>query len=110
MSSPLRSRRLALASLFFVPGVGIASWVARTPDIRGQLGASTAEMGLVLFGLSLGSMLGILCSGALVSRFGARPVITVGAVGIILSMPTIGVGTSTAAAFLAAVGLFLFGA
>jgi fucose permease len=84
--------------------------VTRTPDIRDQLGASTAEVGLVLFGLSLGSMLGILCSGALVSRFGARPVITTGAIGIILSMPTIGVGTSTAAALLAAAGLFLFGA
>ncbi len=36
---------------------------------------STAEMGVVLFGLSVGSMSGILCSAWLVKRFGTRKVI-----------------------------------
>ena len=110
MPTSLRARRLALATLFFVPGVGIASWVTRTPDIRDLLGASTAEMGLVLFGLSLGSMIGILSSGALVARLGARPVIAAGAAGIVLSMPLIGVGAATGSPFAVAAGLFLFGA
>ncbi|MGM7671509.1 MFS transporter [Microbacterium sp. A93] len=106
----IRLRRLALAALFLVPGIGIASWVTRTPDIRDLLGASTLEMGLVLFGLSLGSMLGILVSGLLVARFGARPVIAAGASTIVISMPTIGVGAGLGEPFLVAVGLFLFGA
>ncbi|MFC8680174.1 MFS transporter [Microbacterium ureisolvens] len=110
MLSTLRARRLALAALFFVPGVGIASWVTRTPDIRDLLSASTAEMGLVLFGLSLGSMVGILSSGPLVARLGARPVIAVGAAGIVLSMPVIGLGAAAGSAIAVAVGLFLFGA
>lgn len=110
MTSSLRARRIALATLFFVPGVGMASWVTRTPDIRDQLGASTAEMGLVLLGLSLGSMIGILASGALVARLGARAVIAIGSVGFVLSMPTIGLGTAAGAASAVAVGLFLFGA
>ena len=67
-------------------------------------------MGLVLFGLSLGSMAGILSSGPLVSRFGARRVIVVGAILIALSMPTIGVGAAAGSPYLAAFGLFLFGA
>lgn len=109
MSLSLRARRLALAALFFVPGITIASWVTRTPDIRDLLGVSTAQMGLVLLGLSLGSMTGILSSGPLVARFGARPVAAVGAFGIVLSMPTIGIGSGIGAPVLVAVGLFLFG-
>jgi hypothetical protein len=35
-------------------------------------------MGLVLFGLSLGPMIGIFSSGALVARLGARPVSAAG--------------------------------
>ncbi|QJU54230.1 MFS transporter [Herbiconiux sp. KACC 21604] len=109
MDAALARRRLALFALFFVPGVSLASWVTRTPAIRDLLGASTAEMGLVLFGLSIGSMVGILSSGALVARFGARPVITVGLVGIVISMPTVGLGAAVGSNLLAAFGLFLFG-
>ncbi|GAA0506017.1 MFS transporter [Paractinoplanes deccanensis] len=102
-------RRLALFALFFLPGLGISSWVTRTPDIRDQLGASTAEMGLVLFGLSAGSMVGILCSGALVRRFGTRPVVTAGILTAVLSAPVVGVGAAVSLSGLVAAGLSLFG-
>ncbi|MER7998250.1 MFS transporter [Streptomyces sp. NPDC095613] len=110
MATTIARRRLALYALFFIPGVGIASWVTRTPAVRNLLEASTAEMGLVLFGLSVGSMLGILCSGALVARFGARPVIAVGTLALIISLPTIGLGGALSLKLLVAAGLFLFGA
>lgn len=109
MAPSVARRRIALFALFFVPGVGIASWVTRTPAIRDLLGASTAEMGLVLFGLSIGSMAGILCSGALVARFGTRPVIAVGLGLTILSMPVIGLGAAISTSLVVAAGLFLFG-
>nr|WP_269328527.1 MFS transporter [Kineosporia babensis] len=96
--------------MFFLPGVAIASWVTRTPAIRDSLGASTQEMGLVLFGLSVGSMLGILSSGTLVLKVGARPVIAVGTVAIVVSLPTIALGTALGEAPIVTVGLFLFGA
>lgn len=110
MTAELRNRRLALFALFLVPGLSIASWVTRTPAIRDLVGASTAQMGLILLGLSAGSMLGILCSGALVSRFGARSVILVGMLGVVASMPVIGMGAASGAPALVAAGLFLFGA
>lgn len=59
----MQRRGLALFLFFFMPGLCMASWVTRTPAIRDRLHASTAEMGMVLFGLSLGSMGGILSSG-----------------------------------------------
>lgn len=107
--SPLTRRRWALCTLFLVPGVALASWVTRTPAIRDLLGASTAEMGLVLFGLSIGSMVGILSSGPLLSRWGARPLIAIGMVGIIASMPVIAFGAALQVNVAVAFGLALFG-
>lgn len=88
----------------------MASWVTRTPAIRDHLGASTAQMGLILFGLSIGSMLGILSSGALVARYGARAIAALGTVTIVAAMPVIGLGTLADVASLVALGLFMFGA
>lgn len=102
-------RRLALFALFFLPGLGLSSWVTRTPDVRDLLSASTAEMGLVLFGLSAGSMIGILGSGVLVSRFGTRPVATAGILATAISTPVIGAGAGLSSSALVAAGLFLFG-
>ncbi|MFI9169743.1 MFS transporter [Streptomyces lincolnensis] len=103
-------RRQALYLLFFLPGIALSSWVTRTPDVRDQLGLSTGQMGLVLFGLSVGSMIGILCSGRFVSRFGTRPVIALGTLLIVASTVVIGVGSAVQSAPLVTAGLCLFGA
>lgn len=102
-------RRVALFALFFVPGLSISSWVTRTPAIRDVLGASTAEIGLVLLGLSVGSMVGILSAGPLVARFSTRPVMVLGTALILLSMPTIGFGASLSQGGVVTAGLLLFG-
>ena len=107
-SSTLR-RRWALFLLFFLSGMSLSSWVTRTPAIRDLLQATTGEMGLVLLGLSGGAMAGILASGPVCLRFGARPVITVGNIGIVASMPTIGLGAAVGSPVLVVVGLFMFG-
>ena len=109
MPVSLRRRRWALFALFFLPGLSMSSWVTRTPAVRDLLEASTAEMGLVLFGLSMGSMLGILSSGPLVMRLGARPVVIFGSFLIVLAMPTIALGAVAGLPLLTAAGLFLFG-
>ncbi|MET7731970.1 MFS transporter [Streptomyces sp. NPDC005402] len=111
MTDPaVRRRRQALYLFFFLPGIAMSSWVTRTPDVRDQLGVSTAEMGLILFGLSVGSMIGILGSGRLVERLGTRPVIVLGTALIISATIVIGVGSAVASAPLVTAGLFLFGA
>ncbi|WP_306215356.1 MFS transporter [Actinoplanes sp. RD1] len=109
MDTATARRRAALFALFFVPGLGISSWVTRTPAIRDLLGASTAEMGLVLFGLSAGSMAGILSSGLLVQRFGTRPVVAAGALSAVASLFVIGGGAALSQSLVVAAGLFLFG-
>ncbi|MFJ6391205.1 MFS transporter [Streptomyces sp. NPDC091972] len=111
MTDPaVRRRRQALYLFFFLPGIAMSSWVTRTPDVRDRLGASIAEMGLILFGLSIGSMIGILCSGRFVERLGTRPVIVLGTVLIVAATIVIGAGSAASSPVLVTAGLFLFGA
>lgn len=93
-----------------LPGLALATWVTRTPDVRDRLGASTAEMGLVLFGMSIGSMLGILAAGALVARFSTRPVIVACMTLVLASVGVMALGAAVSSALMVAFGLLLFGA
>lgn len=110
MPFSLRRRRWALYALFLLPGLSMSAWVTRTPAVRDLLDASTAQMGLVLFGLSVGSMVGILSSGPLVMRLGTRPVVAAGAVLVVVAMPTIALGAASGMPLATALGLALFGA
>ncbi|MEV0618423.1 MFS transporter [Nonomuraea sp. NPDC050404] len=110
MDLATRRRRQALFLFFFLPGIALSSWVTRTPDIRDRLEASTGQMGLVLFALSLGSMLGILCSGRLTSRFGTKPVIFAGTAMIVTSLAVISAGSLLSSVPLVMAGLCVFGA
>lgn len=78
LSAPLRRRRAAIFVFMLTVGIGLSSFIVRTPAVRDLVHASTAEMGLILFGISVGSMTGILSSAALVRRFGARRPIIIG--------------------------------
>ncbi|MFG3026805.1 MFS transporter [Streptomyces sp. NPDC048254] len=109
MTADLARRRTAVFVLFFVPGLTTSSWVTRTPDVRDMLGASTAQMGLILFGLSVGSMAGILCSGGLVARWGARLVVLAGTSAIAAGAALIGIGAAAGTGLGVALGLGLFG-
>lgn len=102
--------RNALFVVFAISGIGIASWVARVPAVRDVLGASTADMGWLIFGLSAGSILGLGASGHLVATFGSRATmaasVVAGAAGIALA----GIFVTVAVNFwLAFTGLAIFG-
>ncbi|WP_129838151.1 MFS transporter [Streptomyces sp. RFCAC02] len=109
MTADPGTRRTAAFALFFLPGLAMASWVTRTPDVRDLLGASTGRMGLVLFGLSVGSMAGILCSGPLVARWGARYVIAAGTLATATGCGVIGLGAAAGTDPAVAAGLALIG-
>ncbi|HEY4467383.1 MAG TPA: MFS transporter [Klebsiella sp.] len=106
----LQLRLWALFMFFFIPGLLMASWATRTPAIRDLLALSTAEMGIVLFGLSIGSMSGILCSAWLVNRFGTRKVIRATMSCAVLGMLVLSAALWFTSAVLFALGLAIFGA
>jgi len=80
--------RNAVFVLFFVSGLGLASWVSRIPTVRDDLALRTDQVGLLIFGLSAGSVLGLICAVWLLSALGARRALVVGiatsSVGLIL--------------------------
>ena len=56
-------------------GFLLAAWVARLPATRDRLGASVAELGLVLLAPGIGSLLSMPFSGRWCRRFGSRLVV-----------------------------------
>ncbi|KAF6582511.1 MULTISPECIES: MFS transporter [Paenibacillus] len=101
--------RNILFLLFALPGVAFASWVSRTPVIRDILHVSTAEMGIIIFGLAAGSLLGLLSAGNVISRIGGRSVILGSALLIVIGFVIVGLGTAFSLTSIVFVGLVIFG-
>lgn len=93
----------------FLPGFLWSSWITRTPLIRDTLQASTEMMGLILFGFSCGSMLGILCSGKLINQYGIRRVTLCGLTSMLLSLVLLGAALLLADKLMTFIALALFG-
>ncbi|MYU33808.1 MFS transporter [Streptomyces sp. SID8358] len=109
MDSATRRWRAALFLFMLAAGTGMASWVARTPAVRDGLDVSTGAMGLVLFGLSTGSMAGVTASGPLVRRYGGRVTISAGATLVVAGLLVVAAGASLSLAAGVFGGLALFG-
>jgi predicted MFS family arabinose efflux permease len=67
----LRHWRNAVFVIFWLCGFLFASWASRVPTVRDILGASTSQMGLLIFGLAAGSVLGLFASSHVIARLGA---------------------------------------
>ncbi len=105
----LASWRRSLVVAFFATGLGMATWVSRTPAIRDAIGASTGEMGLVIAGLSVGSVIGIAAGGRLVARRGARFVVAWAMASIVLGLLGVALGVVVQQGVVVAAGLAGFG-
>ncbi|TRV73553.1 MFS transporter [Streptomyces sp. 130] len=109
MDAATRRWRAALFLFMLAAGTGMASWVARTPAVRDGLDVSTGAMGLVLFGLSTGSMAGVMTSGPMVRRRGGRGTILAGVTLIVAGLLVVAAGTALSLAAVVFAGLALFG-
>lgn len=104
-----RAARYALFFLFLIPGFGLASWATRTPALRDALGASTQQMGMILFGFSCGAMCGVLSAGWLTGRFGAKRIACAGLLALQLGLILLASSALAGSAVLAFLGLFAYG-
>jgi MFS family permease len=103
--------RNAVFAVFALNGLGLSSWMARVPVIRDALGATTAQMGWIVFSIAVGSILGLTFASHVLARIGSRVTITgclvLGASGLAV----IGLGSSGAAhVVLVVAGLAMLGA
>ncbi|HEX5727792.1 MFS transporter [Microbacterium sp.] len=108
--SQLMRWRAAVFAIFLASGLSIATWASRVPAIKIALDVDNIQIGLMLLGAGIASIIGLSLATVVLARFGARSgmlgAILVFAVGVAL----IGVGTDIAHSFVIVVGgLVLFG-
>ncbi|HSP52265.1 MAG TPA: MFS transporter [Cryobacterium sp.] len=102
--------RNAVFALFFIAGLALATWMSRIPAVRDGLELSTAQVGIVIFGLSAGSVIGLVAAVGLLARLGARRALVLGVTISSVGLITAGVGTSLLASTeLVFAGLVLVG-
>lgn len=102
-------RRSALATrlAFLVAGFGIACWAPLVPLVKHRLAVGDGTVGLLLLCLGVGSVVTMLATGPLTARYGSRPVIVGGGIGLAVILPTLTLAGTPA---MLGVLLLLFGA
>ncbi|WP_368499833.1 MFS transporter [Herbiconiux sp. A18JL235] len=106
----LTAWRNAIFVVFALSGISLASWVARLPTVRDNLGLDTAQVGILIFAMSAGSVIGLVAAPPIMLRLGARTGMVVALCLVALGCVLIGLGTSVFfTAAVVAVGLALFG-
>lgn len=66
----------ATYAAFVGMGFALASWASRIPQVRQQLNLDSSQLGLVLLAMAAGSVIALPLSGPVVTRFGARAVVS----------------------------------
>ncbi|MBR1132008.1 MFS transporter [Bradyrhizobium iriomotense] len=108
MSSADRpATRLATRLAFLVAGFGIACWAPLVPFAKTRLGVDDGVLGLLLLSLGIGSVVAMLLTGIISARYGSRPIIMAGGLGLALVLPLLAIASTPASLALA---LFAFGA
>lgn len=102
--------RNAVGLVFALNGLLFATLFSRVPDVREQLDLSNTGLGLLLLGISAGSMLALPLSGRVIERFAPAATVRGGAVLTVGGLLLATVGASVLGlAPLAAAGLFVYG-
>jgi MFS family permease len=96
--------RIAVGTLFFLQGLCFATWASRIPSIQQQLAISDSFLGVILFALPVGSMLSLIFSGALVTRFGSKKIAVNALLCYSLLLPVIGLSNNPVLLILSLIG------
>lgn len=102
--------RNAIFAVFLCSGVSIATWASRLPDIKRVLEIDNAQVGLLLLGMGIASIIGISASPAVLAQVGARRGMLSLMFTLSVGVALIGLGTSALGSLpVVLVGLALFG-
>ncbi len=102
--------RRAVTVAFGLGGISISAWGPRLPGIKADLGIGTGTIGLLLAGVTVGSILGLLGSTPLQHRLGGRRAILAALLLIAAAMTLLGVGLIAVSLPLVAFGFVTAGA
>ncbi|GIF19819.1 MFS family permease [Actinoplanes tereljensis] len=92
VGAPVRAATRGVYTAFTLMGFASASWAARIPQVRDELGLSPSRLGLVLLAIAAGSIVSLVLAGQIVAHFGSRRTVAAmaGLLGIALSGTAIG--------------------
>lgn len=102
----LSTQRLATRLSFFSLGFAISAWAPLIPYAQQRLNLNHANFGLLLLCMGIGSMIAMPATGALVKRWGCRPLIALATMLLIVLLPSLTLWHSIVSM---AVALFIFG-
>jgi len=77
----------ATAAYFFVVGIIIGAWASEIPSVKEQLGEGTGLFGAALLSIAGGAIVAMPLAGALINRFGSRPIMGVAGLACCLFYP-----------------------
>ena len=103
----LRRARLAVATLFFVNGMGFATWIPHIPFAQRKFALDEATLGLTLLAIAGGAIVAMPLAGGLIEKWGSRRICIFSSLAFCLVIPFLLMGTSYP---LFMVNLFLLGA
>ncbi len=87
-----KSWRNAVMVMFAAGGVAISTWGPRLPSLQGSLHLGNGVIGVLLAGVTVGSIAGLAASSALLSILGPRGAITLALLLVALGIAVVGVG------------------
>ena len=101
-----RTAWFAIAAVFFVNGVTLASWISRIPTLAERLDLSAGQVGFALMALAAGALVAFPTAGRLVDTRSSAFTVVCFALVMILSLPLVGVAPQLLTLF---VTLFVVG-
>lgn len=102
--------RNAVFVVFALSGLSIATWVARLPAIRDSLDLTTTSVGVLIFCMSAGSVIGLMVSAWILARTGPRRGMILTLCFVALGLLLIGTGSVLVPSpLIVGIGLTLFG-
>jgi len=102
--------RTAIFAIFLASGLSIATWASRVPSIKLALDIDKAQVGMLLLGAGIASIIGISTSPAIMARTGARLGMMVSIFTFASGVALIGIGANVLGSYpVVLIGLVLFG-
>lgn len=99
--------RIATRLAFFSAGFATGCWAPQVPFTKQRLGIDDGTLGMLLLCIGLGSVFAMPFTGGLSARFGSKPIIVAGGLGLAIFLPLFSLANS---AWMLGLFLFAFGA
>lgn len=101
--------RNGVAVVFALNGLAVATWFARVPAVREELGLSPGRLGLLLLAMSVGALLAMPTAGLVAQRFGSARTVALSTLFVAIGLAVAGTATIAGSTVGVVVGLCALG-